>query len=502
VSRAMTVKPAPNRTASEEADESVLFDFESGTYDGWTVEGSAFGESPFPTATVAEWRADRTARGWEGDYLVLTGDTRHATTPDGRLFSAPFLVTKPYLTFRFGGELNPRVRVCLLSSDGNLLLTAYANNSYDLRRRGWDVSNLMGTTVRLLIEDTAPEPSLLRVDHFCLSDTPAPPVWADGQGNAEQEAGLLRPDDFTLALAADPDITGRFIFHTSLARGRDDRWHLYAAAGPERYGQATHLLHAVADRLTGPYTVVHPRMITPDPAFGERFVRDPFVLVHDGTYYLYYVGSGDPWEGWDKNTQGPYGMHLATSRDGQNWTRHSDTPLFTDTPFAFTPYVRRIGETWAMYYAGTEPAVNDGAHVILCRTSTDLVHWSERRVVFARQSKTPWIEHSFVQNPVVFERAGTWYLLCGPLGNRNQSRFHYRVLFSSDSPFHWNSDENERSPLGGLFVEGGANIIENDGRWYITHSGPYAGGVWIAPLRWMDEEPGSTRYGTGRERHP
>lgn len=179
-------------------------------------------------------------------------------------------------------------------------------------------------------------------------------------------------------------------------------------------------------------------------------------------------------------------MFLATSRDAVHWERHPGNPVFIDSPFAFTPFVQRLGSRWVMYYAGAEPAdIKNGVHGIITRTSTDLKNWTDRRVAYLRADRTPWPEHSFVHSPHVFERDGLWYLFAGPMGNRNQSRYHYRQFLRSSDPLRWESTPTEHSPLKGLFVEGGSRIFADEkGRWWITHSGVYAGGVWLAPLTW------------------
>jgi hypothetical protein len=137
---------------SSGAPDRVLFDFESGTYDGWTVEGDAFGRAPFPTAEALAWRPDRRPHGMQGRYFVKSGGERHLANPDGRLVSDAFTIDRPYLTFLLGGELHPRVRVSL-EVGGGAVRVAYGNNSYDLRLRGWDVRDLHGRTGRVVIED-------------------------------------------------------------------------------------------------------------------------------------------------------------------------------------------------------------------------------------------------------------------------------------------------------------------------------------------------------------
>lgn len=471
------------------AADRVLFDFESGDWTGWHVEGKGFGDKPFDAeSTVPGYPWHRTFGGWRGRYMVIVGDTRHGVVPPSRLTSEEFTIDRPYLKFRFGGEVHPRVRVALLV-DGREARVAYGNNSYDMRERGWDVRDFRGRPARLLIVDEAEVHSLVRLDQFVLSDDP-PPV-AGSIDDHPQESPIVRYGEFRLAYDAGP---GQIFEHTSIVNGPDRRWHVYASAvaSEERWTPAARrrIVHLSAHSLNGHWRA-EPDALTLSAVDREDFLMEPFVIIHNGLWHMFYVGSGVPWKGWDKNnnwqkkdfgaasTQGPYNIHLATSRDGVKWQRRGI--VVTDTPFAFTPFVTRIGSEWVMYYASAEPASIMGKHAIVARTSKDLRTWSDRRIVLVDTTNTtPWPEHSFFHSPLVFERAGKWFLLAGPIDNGNQSRFHYRRLFLSDNPFRFSLDRHEK----GLFLEGGAKLIREGAQDYVTHSGTYAGGLWIAPVRW------------------
>lgn len=118
---------------------------------------------------------------------------------------------------------------------------------------------------------------------------------------------------------------------------------------------------------------------------------------------------------------------------------------------------------------------------------TDL--WGERRVVLRSESTNAWPEHAFLHSPVVWQDHGAWWLLAGPVGNMNLSRFHHRGLWRSEDPFQWATAVKERTPYNGLFLEGGAKVLRDEkGREWITHSGPWAGGVWLAPLYWRENK--------------
>ncbi|MEM7392221.1 MAG: invertase, partial [Verrucomicrobiota bacterium] len=73
------------------ADELVIADFESGTYEGWTVTGDAFGPAP-AAGTLAN---QMPVSGFRGKRLVNTFHQGDKTV--GTATSAPFKIERPYL---------------------------------------------------------------------------------------------------------------------------------------------------------------------------------------------------------------------------------------------------------------------------------------------------------------------------------------------------------------------------------------------------------------------
>jgi hypothetical protein len=481
----------------------MLFDFESGSWDGWTVDEQTFGSAPVSAAEVASW-GDRAPHGMQGRYMVATAKARHDRHPAGRMVSSDFLISRRYLTFLLAGELNPRVRV-VLEVEGEVVRAAYGNNAYDLMRRGWDVTELRGGAARLVIEDMAGPASLLRVDDFRLSNN-RPPEVGSFEVPRRQESELVRAGEFRLLLDSSDLGEGQAIFHHSLVRGHDGRWHLFGAVGAEadryRTERVRELMHASADRLQGPWSS-HGVVLRASAPEGERFINDPHVVFHDGRYHLFFLGSGSGFPGWTPGVchwesgrftasegcaHGPFSIHLATSSDGGSWTRHG--VVVTDGPFAAGPTVRRVGEQWVMYYGSAEPAQPMGKHAIVYRTSSDLLQWSTQRgiAMLDTSSVTPWPEHPFIRDPIVVQRGDSWHLFAGPINNDNLSRYHVLWPFTSGDPYSWT--HGRTPPHGRLFVDGGAEILRDEGgRWWVTTGNVLSGGVWLAPLYWNDARP-------------
>ncbi|MGB9147221.1 MAG: hypothetical protein WCC14_15440, partial [Acidobacteriaceae bacterium] len=96
-------------------------------------------------------------------------------------------------------------------------------------------------------------------------------------------------------------------------------WHLFGITGmdPAVPAKERFLLHATAPHLLGPWTK-HAPVMHVDPAAGETVVWAPYVLRHDGLYWMFYCGGGE------SDTR--YRINLATSPDLWSWTRSPANP--------------------------------------------------------------------------------------------------------------------------------------------------------------------------------
>lgn len=514
----------------------VLFDFESGNLNGWTVVGKNpfYKENPVSRNDIKEW--GRGPVGFQGNYYLESGAQRgrHNNNPDGILQSPEFVISRKFLNFYIAGEVHPNVRV-FLEVDGKTVCEAHGNNFYDLMLRGWNVEAYSKKKARFCIEDQSLTPSLLRVDHIYLSNTPSPQESTWVKGTDRQRSSIVCPGEFKpIVKASDlgPDFE---IDHATVVCGPDKKWHLYASVlnRTDRWnsGNWKNIIHATSDNLNKIGWKYEGIVMTADPAHGEDFIWQPHVVFENGLYYMFYVGAGREWTGWYPTPSGepaswfgghtgdigPFWMYVATSADGKTWERKGDFLkgrkgcIFVDKPFAFHPYVSKINNQWVMYYGGCETENVLGKHAVVYRTSDDLIHWSGRKIALPDWRKddpkeaslfdektvpsSPWPEHSFFQFPAVFNRGSIWYMWAGPIDNNNLSRYHALRIFKSDNPYsfgkHWEAvNVNKR-----IFVDGGAKPIrDTDGKWYIYTTNLHSGGVWLAPLYWndgMDQEESS-----------
>jgi arabinan endo-1,5-alpha-L-arabinosidase len=273
-------------------------------------------------------------------------------------------------------------------------------------------------------------------------------------------------DSFTLIY--DPSVGEHekwYINDHTFIKDLNGTWHLFGIthkepADPEH---EINFAHATAPHLFGPW-IKQPFALNFDPNyFGEVHLWAPHVIRVNETYYMFYCG-GDA-----DHTQ--YAISLATSEDLFNWKRLPSGPLFRDGFDARDPMVTKINDLWHLFYDATEPP-KFGNHIIAYRTSTDLIHWSERHIAFTDPSKGDF--GGPTESPFVIHHNEWWYLFTGP-----RPEYRGTDVFRSQNPVDF-----QLSQQVGHINSHAAEIINDDGDWWISHCGWGEGGVWLAPLQW------------------
>lgn len=269
-------------------------------------------------------------------------------------------------------------------------------------------------------------------------------------------------------IAGVPDL-GRFNSETiepmdfSIWRAADGNWQLGACVrGTACGGRGRLLFRWESPSLEAANWSECGVLMLAEPAFGEKAggLQAPYVIGHDGRYYMLY---GD----WTN-------ICLAISEDGKTFARHlSDgrSALFDEGGKNFTrdPMVARYGSEFFLYYT----AVIAGVGAIFCRTSANLIDWSESQVVSrggAGGSGPADAECAFG-----YRRDGAYYLL----------RWHSdgdTSIYRSDDPLNFGVD-SDAMRVATLPVEV-ARIIEGEGRSYLTSLRPDLRGIRLAHLEW------------------
>ena len=188
-------EPLPEKHAKPARPDILFEDFEKPTYEGWTVEGTAFGAGPVEKKNIPPYQGEV---GGQGQRVVNS----HASAPGqsvqekdrhtGRLTSRTFTIERDYIHFWIGGGAH-KGRTCLnLLVDGKVVASATGKNDNRTERRSFDVRPWAGKQAQLQIVDEASESwGNIGLDHIVFSDRPAEPPIPLPE----------RPDFGTMALA-------------------------------------------------------------------------------------------------------------------------------------------------------------------------------------------------------------------------------------------------------------------------------------------------------------
>ena len=163
---------APSRPGP--GNDLLLWDFEDGTWDGWTVSGTAFGASPVVAAEQPDYQGDL---GQRGERLALSFHTRNgedvsaADGHTGELLSDPFELERDRLHFLIGGGPHPGETCVQVLVDGEVVAEAVGPEANRTRHHELDLSQWRGRTARLRVRDTASGSwGQISIDHVVLSD--------------------------------------------------------------------------------------------------------------------------------------------------------------------------------------------------------------------------------------------------------------------------------------------------------------------------------------------
>jgi len=157
----------------------VFEDFESETYENWTVEGTAFGAGAVLAAELPGYQADA---GAQGRRLVNSHNTRQGETVTeadahvGRMTSKPFTIKHRYIHALVGGGTNVEKTALQLLIGDEVVMKVSGKNNNTLLRQSFDVGSYAGQTARLrIVDDSTGGWGNIGVDDIIFSDHPAGP---------------------------------------------------------------------------------------------------------------------------------------------------------------------------------------------------------------------------------------------------------------------------------------------------------------------------------------
>ena len=282
-----------------------------------------------------------------------------------------------------------------------------------------------------------------------------------------------------------------------LFKGEDGKWHLWCCVRRTSVGRI--LYHWQADKITDSPWEQTGEMIRADNSAGEsirdfggeEWIQSPYFLKEDGIHYMFFGGhsTGFDREGNEVDAsdvmrggfraQGQ--ISLMTSPDGKTWTRRKDengfSRLFTGPGEARDPCLMKVGDTWYIYYAGyqnDEPFLYGGC---FGRTSEDLIHWSDAKIVHRDATHGGPLSWSH-ECPHVVYRGGYFYLF--------RTENYYDAIthvYRSEDPLDFGVDTGEKYVT--TIACAAPEIYVEDGVEYVSSNHDPGLGTQLCRLKWV-----------------
>ncbi|HLN27965.1 MAG TPA: GH116 family glycosyl hydrolase [Gemmataceae bacterium] len=201
-----TAESPPKKQPAEKRPDLLFEDFEKDSYEGWKVEGKAFGHAPVRRSAVFPYQGDL---GGKGDRVVNS----HASAPGndvvqrdaqtGKLTSKSFTIERNYINFFIGGGAHPGKTCLNLVVNGKVARSATGRNENHMHGATFDVSALQGQHAVLEIVDAEKGPwGNIGIDDIVFSDVPRAPFILEKQADYGSLAlALLGKAEGTFAFA-------------------------------------------------------------------------------------------------------------------------------------------------------------------------------------------------------------------------------------------------------------------------------------------------------------
>lgn len=154
--------------ASGSAGAAAFQSFEGDGFGDWQTAGKAFGLSPVHGGKVEGMNAE--ISGYSGGAYAASG--HGGDSASGTLISPEFTISQPHIAFLIAGGNHPGKTAAQLLIADKVVMETTGNNSVELARTSWDVTQYMGkqAVIRIIDNETGGW-GVIMVDEFTFSDT-------------------------------------------------------------------------------------------------------------------------------------------------------------------------------------------------------------------------------------------------------------------------------------------------------------------------------------------
>ncbi|MHC4887851.1 MAG: GH116 family glycosyl-hydrolase, partial [Planctomycetota bacterium] len=170
-----SAEPIRNQRATARPD-IVFEDFEKDDYKGWTVTGTALGDSPIKMNDIPGYQGDIAGKGNRvvNTHNIRQGeDVRGGDRHIGTLTSKHFVIKRKYINFLIGGGAH-QGKTCLnLLIEGKVVRTVTGQNNNRMNPASFDATQWQGRQAQIQIVDKETGGwGNVGVDHIVFSDRP------------------------------------------------------------------------------------------------------------------------------------------------------------------------------------------------------------------------------------------------------------------------------------------------------------------------------------------
>lgn len=254
--------------------------------------------------------------------------------------------------------------------------------------------------------------------------------------------------------------------HTFI-QAKDGSWHAFGITGPCSGAGKFHEAEYQSFHIRSPFQelgrslqentwIEEPKILRPaDRPQEDVRLYAPCVIEKNSLYYLFY---------------GPEQIRSAVSSNLYHWTAKGT--VFTCHPdhFEGDPMIIKISDLYYMYLLHSPAG-------ICCRTSADLINWSEKISAYEHSAK-----RINCESPFIVKKNEGFYLFWTPWPWSNGKAYEHetRVLFSKD-PLCFKPEQE----IACLDAHAPEVLKDKDGNWFISSAEWPERGINMARLEWV-----------------